>query len=67
MDMSTASPMEPLSTDDSMEKERKKESINWMLETRSEGGIMNYGVTPSESPSLLPPRLDGWSDEAYEA
>lgn len=60
MDMSTASPM-ALSTDDSME-ERKKEWKSWMLETRSKGSIMNYGVTPSELPSLLPLNwTDGWT------
>ena len=61
MDTSTASPMEALSTDDSMEKRKKgtKESKRWMLETRSERGIMNNGVTS--------PNLDGWSGEAYEA
>ena len=41
------------------QKERKKESRNWMLETRSEGDVMNYGVTPSELSSLLHPI---WTD-----
>ena len=66
MDTSTASPMEALSTDDSMEK-RKNESKIWMLETRSEGGIMKSRCYSKRVTFTSSPNLDGWSGEAYEA